>query len=573
MNEAELHVILARMHQGKLHKAQRGELFTQLPVGYVFLDAGEVALDPDEQVQAVLRLVFDKFAELGTGRAVARYLRRHGIRLPLRPANGPRRPSLQWREPTADALYHILQHPIYAGAYAYGRRRVDAPRKQSGESRRGQVAVPMEEWLVLRRDQLPAYITWDQYLANRERLRQNVSHWDTLGAPRQGAALLGGLVYCDRCGYRMQVTYPEAQRGLYSCSRPDRAATPGPCPSLSARTLDALVSRQVLCALEPAALEVSLQAHADLEGERQRLHQHWRQRLERARYQAERARRQYEAVEPENRLVARALERQWEQALGQQRQLTEEYDRFQQDVPAALSHAERAAIRALAQDIPRVWDAPTTTPADRQIVIRHLIDRVRVQVQGASEAVAVTIHWKGGSESRHALRRPILRYRELTDYERLLRRLRELRAAGGKAPGIAAQLNREGFRTPRDTAFTGGTVRTLLSRHGLSRSRAALPFPEGPGRDEWWVSDLARELNAAHSTVQGWIRRSWVRARQLRGGAQCWIVWADAEELGRLRELRGQRQGPYPPELTTPKERPEDNAQPAKKGKRRIKSI
>jgi DNA invertase Pin-like site-specific DNA recombinase len=566
ISEAELHVIRARMEQGKRHKAERGELYSQLPVGYVFLDSGEVALDPDQQAQAVLRLVFAKFGELGTGRAVVRYLLLHGMRLPLRPGNGPRRPALQWREPTPEAIYNILSHPIYAGAYAYGRRRVDAQRKQSGQSRRGQVMVPMEEWLVLRRDHLPAYITWDQYLANRERLRQNVAHWDTQGAPRQGAALLGGLVYCDHCGFRMQISYPEARRGLYSCCRPDRSDEPGRCPSLSARTLDALVSRQVLRALEPAALEVSLQAHADLDGERQRLHRHWQQQLERARYQAERARRQYEAVEPENRLVARELESQWEQALGQQRQLQEEYDRFRQNLPAALSRAEHAAILALAADMPQVWDAPTTTPADRQIVIRHLIDRVRVCVQRASEVVAVTIHWKGGFESQHGLRRGVMRYRQLTDFEHLLQRVRQLREAGQKAPGIAAQLNAEGFRTPRDTPFQAGTVRTLLSRQGLSRSRSALPFPDGRGQDEWWVSDLARELDMSPTGLHGWIQRGWVQARQLRGGARCWIIWADAEELRRLRKLQAQRQAPFPPELTTPKARPNATARRSKIG-------
>jgi hypothetical protein len=553
MSEAELHVIRARMQQGKRHKAERGELYSQLPVGYVFLDSGEVTLDPDQQVQAVLRLVFAKFTELGSGGRLLRYLLQHGIHLPLRPNNGPRRPPLQWRTPTADALYHILNHPIYAGAYAYGRHRVDAQRKQSGKSRSGQVTVPMEQWLVLRRDHLPAYITWEEYLANRERLRQNTSQWTSQGAPRQGVALLGGLLYCDRCGYRMQISYPERQRGLYSCGHPERKRQTQRCPSLSARELDALVSRQVLRALEPAALDLSLQAHADLEGERQRLHQHWQQQLERARYQAERARRQYQAVEPENRLVARELESQWEKALGQERQLQEEYARFQQHQPAALSRAERAAILALARDMPQLWDASTTTPVDRQIVIRHLIDRVRVHVEGDSEVVGVTILWKGGFESQHALRRVVWRYRQLADCEHLLRRVRELRVAGERAPAIASRLNAEGFRTSRNTLFRAGTVRSLLCREGLSQSRPALPFPEGRGRDEWWVSDLARELNMSATGLHGWIRRGWVAARQLGVGARCWIIWADAEEMRRLRQLQAQHQAPFPLELTTPK--------------------
>ena len=267
--------------------------------------------------------------------------------------------------------------------------------------------------------------------------------------------------------------------------------------------------------------------------------------------------------------MARELESQWEKALGQERQLQEEYARFRQELPAGLSRAERADILALAQDLPQLWDAPTTTPEDRQIVIRHLVDQVRVRVAGDSEAVAVTIQWKGGFASQHTLRRGVLRYRQLGGCERLLQRVRELRAAGQGSPAIAARLNAEGFRTPRNTLFRAGTVRSLLSREGLSRSRPELPFPEGRGRDEWWVSDLARELNMSATGLHGWIRRGWVQARQRGVGARCWIIWADAEEMTRLRRLQAQRQAPYPSELTTPKVRPGAKAGRSKAGRGR----
>ena len=486
MSEAELHLIRTRMDQGKRNKARRGELFCRLPAGYVFLDSGEVAFDPDQQAQSVLRLVFDKFSELGSGRAVAGYLRRHQIRLPLRPENGPKRPPLQWREPSAAAIHGILKHPIYAGAYVYGRQPVDHKRKQSGSSRPGRRTVTMDEWEVLLRDRLPAYITWDQYLANRERLRQNSSRWDTQGVPRQGEALLGGLVYCSHCGHRMQVHYPEAHRGLYVCLRRDGHESRRRCPHVPVPGVDALVSREVLRALEPAALELSLQAHEDLERERQRLHQHWQQELERAGYLADRARRQYEAAEPENRLVGRELEGQWEKALRHQRRLEEDYARFQLDLPAALSRSEREAIRSLAHDLPQLWQAETTTPADRQVVIRNLVQRVQVRVEGAGEEVAVTVHWKGGFVSRHQFIRPIRRYRELKDYDKLMKRIRELRESGERAPGVATRLNAEGFRAPKGGSFTAQTVRTLLSRQGLSRARAAREHPAVCGEDEWW---------------------------------------------------------------------------------------
>jgi DNA invertase Pin-like site-specific DNA recombinase len=556
MSEAELHVIRSRLDQGKRHKAQRGELITRLPVGYVFLPSGEVAMDPDQQVQAVVRLIFDKFIELGSGGAVVRYLHRSQIRVPVRPINGRQTPPLQWRPPTHGAIYAVLNHPLYAGAYAYGRRPVDLQRKQVNPSQRSQITVPMDQWQVLLPDHLPAYITWDQYLLNRERLRQNVSRWDTTGAPRRGAALLGGLVYCGRCGHRMQVHYAGAHRACYGCNRVDRNGDCARCPGLAAGPLDALVSRHVLRALEPASLELSLRAHEDLERERQRLHQHWQQQLERARYQADRARRQYELVEPENRLVVRELEKEWEGAMVQLRQQEEEYARFRRDLPCGLSRAEREIIRALAGDIPQIWNSSTTTPEDRQIVIRQLVDRIRVRVDGSSEAATVAIHWKGGSVTEHSWRRSVRRYRQLDAYDRLLGRIQELRADGQTGPAIASALNAENYRTAKGLFFTAGTVRTLLSRQGLSRSRTALEHPEGCGRDEWWVGDLARELGASINGVKGWIARGWVNARQLRGGGRYWIVWADADEVERLRRLLLERRTPYSEELTAPKARP-----------------
>jgi hypothetical protein len=270
-----------------------------------------MVLDPDEQVQAVVRLIFDTFAALGSVRRVLAYLGRHGIRLPIRARGGPNRGQIEWREPIPATVYNVLRHPLYAGAHCYGRSRTDPRRQVPGRRHTGRVRLPVEEWAVLRRDALPAYITWQQYQANQERLRQNRSSFATAGSPRQGSALLGGLATCAHCGWRMYVMYrgrPEAPR--YVCNR-NNPPRPGQtrCPTVSARVIDAEVSQHVLAALRPAALELSAIAADDLQQEAARLEQHWQQQLERARYQTERARRQYDAAEPENRLVARELER------------------------------------------------------------------------------------------------------------------------------------------------------------------------------------------------------------------------------------------------------------------------
>ena len=572
MSEAELHVMRGRLEEGKMHKARRGELFTRLPIGYVFLPSGDVTMDPDQEVQTMIRYIFEKFKELGTGRAVARYFRQHDIRLPIRYFNDRGRPvpPLEWRLASPEGVYEILGNPIYAGAYVYGRSQTDARRKQAGKPNSGRIIVPMEKWKVLLLDRLPAYITWDEYLANHERLQQNVSRWNTLGAPRDGFALLAGLVYCVRCGYRMHVTYPVSRRAVYACNRRLRNdESPPHCPRIPAAALDPLISCQVLHAVEPAALELSMRTQADVEHERERLARHWRQRLERTRYEAERSRRQYDAAEPENRLVARELEKRWDEALARQRQVEEEYTRFQQATPAKLSVKDQQLIRSLASDIPQLWDAPTTTPTDRQKVIRHLVEQVQVNVHGTTELVDVTIYWKGGFVSRHEIRRPLRRYSNLRDYDQLVRGVVELYSAGHTSPHIAEKINAEGFHPPKGKSFNAVTIRTLLSRQGVSRSLAnTLVDTDSFEPNEWWLSDLAKELELPSNTIKGWIQRGWVHAHQLSSGSQSyWIVWADSDELNRLRRLHACRRTPFPEEITTPKVKPNGRASRSKKGR------
>jgi hypothetical protein len=555
MSELELHTLRNRLEKGRLHKAQRGELFAAVPIGYVKTPCGEVILDPDEQVRAVVALIFAKFEELGSGMAVFRYLLQHDIRVGIRVHEGATRGELEWRRPCPGTVYGILRHPIYSGTYVHGRSHIDAKRQRAGGTGKGRVTLPLEQWKVKLPDRLPAYITWEQYLKNRERLRQNRSAWDTPGPARAGSALLAGLVYCGRCGTRLHVGY-HANYSRYGCTRYRRQGVAAQCHGLNATVLDTWVAQQVLNALEPAALELSLQAGADVQTERARLVRHWEQQLERARYEAQKAERHYRAVDPKNRLVARTLEQQWEQALRQQRQLEEEFDRFQQQTPAAVTEDERERIRQLAADIPALWTAADTTAADRKDIIRCLVERVDVVVADNSESVAVTMHWAGGSRTDQQLVRPVQCYRQLQDYERLVQRLRKLREARHTAPEIAAQLNQEGFRPPKgEASFEAHTVGRLVMKVGLCGPRKEQVQLE---RGEWWPQDLATKLGMHPMSINRWIARGWVHARRLpqRG---FWILWADRMELQRLRRLRAHvlafAPKPAPTDLTTPRPR------------------
>jgi DNA invertase Pin-like site-specific DNA recombinase len=474
MSEVELTTMRNRLERGKLHKAERGELILTVPCGYLKLPHGEVILDPDEQVRATVQLVFDKFAELGSFGKVYRYLKRNQICMGSRVQQGPRHGELVWRPMSRALLGRMLHHPIYAGAYSYGRRRVDRKRTAANGGKVRMQYVPMSEWKVLKRDRLPAYITWERYLANQQRLLENRSWPDAPGVPRAGAALLPGLLVCGACGRRMHAGYRTKAKPYYECMR--RKLEGSACCGLGAAAVDELVSQQVLRALEPAALELSLQALQNIHQERERLHHHWQQRLERAAQEAQRAERQYQAVEPENRLVARSLEQRWEGSLRTQCALQEEYDRFVQDQPRQLSADERARIRALADDLPALWHSPQTTAADRKEIVRLLVERVVVHVQADSERGDVDIVWRGGLTTRHALLRSVSRYESLSDYPRLLARIGQLRHDGLTIAQVAKQLNKEGYRTPRSRkGYTSTSVRKLLSRQRQKAERQGEP--------------------------------------------------------------------------------------------------
>lgn len=563
LSEAELHVLRQRMHEGRLNKARRGELFNHPPMGYVRLPTGELGIDPDQQVQSVIRLIFQKFDQLGTLNALLRYLARNRIDLPVRPFSGAERGQLQWRRPNRQTLRNLLHHPIYAGAYTWGRRPLDPRQKVPGRPGTGRKVADAEQCQVLLKDRCPAYITWEQYEANRLRLCQNRNLASSQGAPREGPSILAGMLVCGRCGQRMNVQYRGKRNSLrYACTRNYSSYAAPLCQGICGRVLDELIAQLVLKVLEPASLELSLSAGADLQAEQRRLDQHWQQRLERARYDSDRAARQYHATEPENRLVARELEKRWEQSLAQQRDAQEAYARFLREQPPQSSEADQTAVRALSSDIPALWHSPRTTAAERQQVVRHLIERVVLTAPPEQEVADVAVHWAGGFVSHHQLLRPVARYEQLRDYDRLCQRVADLRRQKHTSAQIADMLNAEGWRPPKRRAtFNAGMVRSIFYRRNRATPR---PVAHDLKPGEWRFGDLAHELQLPHPTLYTWMRRGWVNAKRLDIGQGRWILWADDEELDRLRRLRACPRSwhnqPQADDLTRPRPWPNDSS-------------
>jgi hypothetical protein len=307
---------------------------------------------------------------------------------------------------------------------------------------------------------------------------------------------------------------------------------------MAAAFLDGHVVAQVLSALAPAAVELSVTAAGQVQARRAEADRIWRQRLERADFACDRARRQYQLAEPENRLVVRQLEKDWEAALAERQSLGEEYDRFTASRPRTLTAAERGQIRALAADLPAVWDAATTTDADRKQLIRHLVEQVRVEVAGTSEKADVEVIWAGGHRTAAQITRPVACLTQLSYYPQLATRARELADGGCTTAQIAQRLNADGFRPPkRSPVFTPNAVSDLLRALGIQRSR--IPARRNrPVLDqhEWWPRDLAAHLGMSPVTLDSWVRRGWA-AGYLHPQARLLVVRADPAEVNRLRAL------------------------------------
>lgn len=570
MSEAELHILKSRLQQGMWNKAERGENLNHAPIGYVRSvsarnGAGDYVIDPDEQVQAVVRMIFEQFKRRGSVSGLLRWLVREDVKIPVRPISGSSRGELEWHRPNRPTLLNMLHHPIYAGAYRWGHREIDPRKKIPGRPSTGRTFNAYDECRVLIRDRFPAYIAWETFEKNQAKLTENSNLGKALSAPRHGPSVLSGLVVCGRCGHRMMVAYSNVQKDSkaeslrYCCQREMIDYGGELCQSLCGAALESFVVERLLQAVSPASLELSLTAGADIEREREQLDAHWQQRLTRSRYEVEQARRQYAAVDPDHRLVARELERRWDEALRADEQLQADYARFQKDCPKLLSDEERQRIRRLSEHLPQLWQASTTTPQDRQSIARLLLEQVIVNVEGNTERVEVELRWAGGFGSRHTLRRPVQTYEQLSNYSELMSRIKSLLDQGATLGAIAEQLNSESFLPPkRASQFSASILARFLRERGIRTGSLpnSVTQENHLESDEWWLTDLAAKLAMPIATLHRWQRVGWLTSRKVSAAGNRWAIFADAEELARLTQLRSTPRSwpsPYPPELTTPK--------------------
>src|SRR5450432_334825 len=514
MSEAELHFIRARLVGGLRNKAKRGELRLLLPVGLDRDHDDRIVLCADEQVRHAIDRVFGLWRALGSARQVALELIAEGEQLPRRRV-GQRR--IRWARASYGAVHDILTNPAYAGAFVFGRQRQVKRLDEHGEVRVSRVDVPIEEWSVCLPDHHPGYVSWDEYLATRQRLRSNVTpRGEGGGAAREGSALLQGLVRCGRCGRKMQVAYSGTGGKVrrYACTRGrDWHATGKACQTVGGARLEKTVVGAFLEAAAPAGLAATAGAIRELEEQHEQRLAGQRLAVERAQYEADRAQRKYDACEPENRLVARTLERALEAAFVDLERERGKLAQLERARPRPLTDHEREALVALARELPRLWAADTTTDRDRKELLRTLIGEVIVTADHDARRAAIEVQWQGGARTELSFPLKVpgrLEGRVAEDTLELIRRLAEHHCDRE----IAGILSRQGRLTGTGLAFTEGRVRGVRRHAGIP----AAPPPD-PNSELLSIERAASELGVSVHTIRRWINTGMLPAEQTTAGA------------------------------------------------------
>jgi DNA invertase Pin-like site-specific DNA recombinase len=537
LSEAELHSIRLRLDAGRLSKARRGELLQHLPTGLLRDANGIPQYDPDQSVQDRIRLIFAKFEELGSAQKVLRYMGTHGLKLPRRQTSGLYAARVIWKEPNSAMLLSILKNPAYAGAFAYGRRIADPTKQIPGRPATGRIRQPPTRWLTLVKNVYPAYITWEQHeriLATIEENRQKMAERLTRKQGiRDGAALLTGLVRCGRCGHAMQVAYKE-NRFQYICRIASSHYSKTNCQYLNGAPIDQSVVQEFFRVLQPAEIDALERVSAKQAAHQRELESHLEQEVRRLEYAARRAERQYDSVEPENRLIAATLEKRWEEALTELEQSKTRLAELkaQKPAPVAIPAELRAAFADVGRRLPELWNRLSADA--RKTLLRTLMAGVNLN-RDATGVVRIRIAWCGGLVTERSIGVPIASIRG-TDRERsLLARLRNLVEAGQDDDTIAAQLNREGYRPCRVTAFTPAIVFKLRCRHQILRGLERIRRGErAPG---YTVREMAQLIGIDPSWISHRISRGQILVeKDVRYG--CYLFPKTRSAIAQMKRLK-----------------------------------
>ncbi|MGA7878766.1 MAG: recombinase family protein [Desulfoferrobacter sp.] len=525
MSEAELHMLKNRMLQGLYHKAKKGELRFHLPVGYQFDEDGNIIKSLDEQVTHLIGLIYQKYFEIGTINGVLKYLLENNL---LFPRKASFEKKIRWVRPYNKAVRDTLVNPLYTGAYVFGRTKVVKELDEHGNQRSRQKTQAMEDWDVLIHDHHPAYISWEDYLKIRQQMEKNAAAAKSQVSQvvREGSALLQGLARCGNCGRSMHINYHgQGQRSYpyYVCNMANRNFSDGYCQSVGGRRIDQSVAQTFLDTVSPASLNIHLRALQQIQQEQDTALKQLELQLERAHYESDRAFRQFDAVEPENRLVARTLERQWNESLKRVEEFKARIRDRKQSFKDRLSKIELEQIGSLSQDLPAVWSA--ATDKDQKRLLRTAIEEVYLRKKDRD--VAVKIVWAGGAVTEKVVHLPKVRSKRATSID-LVDLVRQL-AEKFTDEQIARILIRQGHKTPTGLPYNAHKVANLRRNYGIPRYQK----PKDEQHKSYTAQQASQVLQVSVPTIHGWLKAGFIKGQQVAHGAP-WEIFLTDEDIKRL---------------------------------------
>lgn len=503
MSELELHLIRQRLNTGRMNKIMRGEYRQPLPTGLV-RDADDIVYkEPDQLVQSTIQLIFDKFAELGSCGKVFRYFCDQKLDIPRRQSGTAFHGQILWKKPSYYTINAMLKNPAYAGAFAYGRTQFDSAKRRVFGPNSSRKTMPMEQWIHLQQDVYPAYISWEQFMANQEALLKNAATFKEAnqavqGAAREGSALLQGLIRCGRCGQRMPIRY--RRKPAYHCSELALYSEGKSCLYVTATKIDALVTQAFFDAIQPAQLDILQEFLAQQNQEFESLSLQWKQRIQRATYEAQRAERQYNQADPDNRLVTASLEKRWEEKLLALHEVERDYTLFQQQQQtSAIPNELREKFQNLSQTLPELW--PQLAYSEQKELLRTLISQVILTAKDKI-TIEVKIVWLSGHYTLLTTSRSAPKWTDVPSYPQLLERIQQLWGQGTSDHEIADILNQENFTGIDGSPLTRVTIRNLRLKQGWSVRPAIAKIPSKVDG-----KFTTRGLAIACSTDSKWIRQ------------------------------------------------------------------
>ena len=527
LSEMELSTLRQRSVEALMQKARRGELLMTVAVGYVRVANDRIEMDPDRRIRKAIELVFRKFRRFGSVRQVLLWLRQERIELPAI-VYGAEGRAVRWKLPVYNVLHHILTNPIYGGAYVFGRTKTVTRIAQGRKHSVAGVRVPQEQWQVLIPDHHEGYIAWDEYQANQRQITNNAAMKGQLvrGPARNGGALLAGLLRCGHCGRKFHVTYSGTEGNClrYSCQGAMINHGTDRCISFGGLKADRLVEEEILRRLEPLGIDAALAAidrrgHHDDERIAQK-----QLALEQARFEVARARRQYDAVDPDNRLVAAELERRWNESLKHHRDIEAELEAMKSSLPASLTEDMRRALLQLGEDVPAVWRHPQSSMSLKKRIVRTVVKEIVARKDG--EKITMLLHWYGGDHTELAFQKNKTgqhRYAAPADIVELVRQLARVQSD----QGIVSILNRLGIRTGRGHTWTEVRVRSFRDTHAI----AVYVEGERRARGELTMEEAATMLGVSTETIRRLIAQKQLPAKQACRSAPWIIEHAEVEKL------------------------------------------